>query len=255
MRSVGATVCKSHNLSLYSIPFSIETQAILLFEFCVAGTHSLSSTEIFDEESKTWVVGPNLTTSRANVSVVSVAGRLYAIGGFAGKFFLNTIEYLDPNTNEWTTFIKQNANNQCDMISADDLTNGISQLQAQLNEVFVNEAAAAAAAAAEAAAAAAAASDSSTMPNEHVENGSNGCSRSRSTDDAAANGYHVHEVKDYSKNDHSVTSKHSDGHHSNGNGNSNGNQIKIKEKNGPTDKLSKILKLNAAKNGVNGTGS
>lgn len=125
------------------------------------------------------------------------------------------------------------------MISDDGLINGISELQAQLNEVFVNEAAAAA-------------SSVSSLLNEHVENGSRSNSRA---EDAAANGYHVHETKDYSKTDHSATSKHSDGSHNNGNGNSNRHQLRIKDKNGPTDKFSKILNLNAAKNGVNGTSS
>lgn len=73
------------------------------------GTHSLSSTEYYDEETKTWTAGPNLTISRANVSVVVVGERLYAIGGFSGKTFLNTIEYLDQNSNEWTTFVQQNS--------------------------------------------------------------------------------------------------------------------------------------------------
>lgn len=71
------------------------------------GTHSLSSTEYYDEETKSWTVGPNLTIPRANVSVVVVGERLYAIGGFSGKTFLNTIEYLDQNSNEWTTFVPQ----------------------------------------------------------------------------------------------------------------------------------------------------
>lgn len=31
--------------------------------------------------------------------------RLYAVGGFSGKNFLNSIEYLDANSNEWTTFV------------------------------------------------------------------------------------------------------------------------------------------------------
>lgn len=30
---------------------------------------------------------------------------MYAVGGFSGKNFLNSIEYLDIHTNEWTTFI------------------------------------------------------------------------------------------------------------------------------------------------------
>lgn len=51
-----------------------------------------------------------MTTPRANVEVAVVGDRLYAVGGFSGKTFLNTIEYLDENTNEWTTFVpKDNA--------------------------------------------------------------------------------------------------------------------------------------------------
>jgi len=33
-----------------------------------------------------------------------VGGRLYAVGGFSGKTFLDTTEYLDPDTMEWTNF-------------------------------------------------------------------------------------------------------------------------------------------------------
>lgn len=48
------------------------------------GTHSLSSTEIFDSETQTWMVGPSMTTPRANVGVAVVGDRLYAVGGFSG---------------------------------------------------------------------------------------------------------------------------------------------------------------------------
>lgn len=41
------------------------------------------------------------------MSAVVVRDRLYAVGGFSGKTFLNTIEYLDAETNEWTTFVPQ----------------------------------------------------------------------------------------------------------------------------------------------------
>jgi len=34
-----------------------------------------------------------------------------AVGGFNGKVFLNTIEYLDSETNEWTTSVSK-----CDII-------------------------------------------------------------------------------------------------------------------------------------------
>lgn len=49
-----------------------------------------------------------MVTPRSNVSVVVVRDKLYAVGGFSGKTFLNTIEYLDKDTNEWTTFVQQN---------------------------------------------------------------------------------------------------------------------------------------------------
>lgn len=48
-----------------------------------------------------------MTSPRSNVSAVVVCDRLYAVGGFSGKTFLNTVEYLDPETNEWTTFVSQ----------------------------------------------------------------------------------------------------------------------------------------------------
>lgn len=83
-------------------------------------------------------MGPNLTTPRANVSVVSVAGKLYAIGGFAGKFFLNTIEYLDPSTNEWTTFVKQNISNDSTINSNNHSQNGAHELEKQLEKLLSN---------------------------------------------------------------------------------------------------------------------
>lgn len=53
------------------------------------GSHSLNTTEIFDEETQTWSVGPSMTTARANVELAVVGDRLYAVGGFSGesKFF------------------------------------------------------------------------------------------------------------------------------------------------------------------------
>ncbi|KAK7028241.1 hypothetical protein SK128_004373 [Halocaridina rubra] len=48
--------------------------------------------------------GPHMTTCRANVGVAVVKNKLYAAGGFSGKNFLNSVEYLDPDTDEWTNF-------------------------------------------------------------------------------------------------------------------------------------------------------
>ena len=41
----------------------------------------------------------------ANLGAAVVCDRLYVFGGFNGKHFVNTLEYLDLTTNEWTTFI------------------------------------------------------------------------------------------------------------------------------------------------------
>lgn len=88
------------------------------------GSHSLNSTECYDEVNKCWVAGPNLTSPRSNVSVAVVQNRLYAIGGFSGKTFLNTIEYLDATSNEWTTFVQQ-SNPNIDNLLQTSLRNGI----------------------------------------------------------------------------------------------------------------------------------
>ena len=46
-----------------------------------------------------------MTYCRGNVSVAMVHDRLWAVGGFSGKTFLNTVEFLDPVTEEWTTYL------------------------------------------------------------------------------------------------------------------------------------------------------
>jgi len=50
------------------------------------GTHSLTSTEVYDAESQSWTPGPSMTTPRANVGVSVIGNRLYAVGGFSGIF-------------------------------------------------------------------------------------------------------------------------------------------------------------------------
>lgn len=66
---------------------------------------SLCSVEVYDAQTNSWSMGPALTSCRANVGVAVVGGRLFAVGGFNGKAFLNTVEFLDGRTNEWTSFV------------------------------------------------------------------------------------------------------------------------------------------------------
>ena len=68
-----------------------------------------------------------MTSCRANISVAVINNQLFAVGGFSGmdyvknclisatyrfsllsgKVFLNSVEYLDPITQEWTTFVNR----------------------------------------------------------------------------------------------------------------------------------------------------
>ncbi len=59
--------------------------------------NSLSSVEIMDLKEGTWTQGPSLISPRANVGLVAIGEAIYAVGGFNGKAFLNSIECLDPS--------------------------------------------------------------------------------------------------------------------------------------------------------------
>jgi len=68
------------------------------------GQTSMMSTEIFDMLTSTWHVGPSLCTPRANMGVAVIGRRIFAVGGFSGKAFLNTIEYLCDDSDEWCVY-------------------------------------------------------------------------------------------------------------------------------------------------------
>ena len=65
------------------------------------GTSALNSTEIYDPETHTWTLGPTLVTNRANCGVAVLEDKLFATGGFNGKKFLNSMEFLDLSKNEY----------------------------------------------------------------------------------------------------------------------------------------------------------
>lgn len=43
-----------------------------------------------------------MSVSRDAVGVCLLGDRLYAVGGYDGQVYLNTVEAYDPQTNEWT---------------------------------------------------------------------------------------------------------------------------------------------------------
>lgn len=70
------------------------------FVYVVGGTNgscSLKSTEIYNIQTNKFAIGPELNTARANVSIAFIGNYLFAVGGFDGKSFLKTIEYLNVN--------------------------------------------------------------------------------------------------------------------------------------------------------------
>ena len=89
------------------------------------GAASLATVEIFDLATQTWSFGPIMSIPRANVGVAVVGKRLFAIGGFSGKDFLDSIEYLAADSGEWCycvpppdTAQKMNNADQCLDINA-----------------------------------------------------------------------------------------------------------------------------------------
>lgn len=65
------------------------------------GTASLATVEIYDPVTQMWSFGPVMSIPRANVGVAVVGKRLFAVGGFSGKAFLDSVEYLAEDGSEW----------------------------------------------------------------------------------------------------------------------------------------------------------
>ena len=65
------------------------------------GAASLATVEIYDPVTQTWSFGPMMSIPRANVGVAVVGKRLFAVGGFSGKAFLDSVEYLAEDGSEW----------------------------------------------------------------------------------------------------------------------------------------------------------
>ena len=83
--------------------------------YIVGGTNgscSLKSTEIYNIQTNKFTSGPELNVPRANVSIAFIGDYLFAVGGFDGKSFLKTIEYLKISDLEagWSVYHKIDSN-------------------------------------------------------------------------------------------------------------------------------------------------
>lgn len=70
------------------------------------GASALNSTEYLDRKTGMWVLGPILSIPRANCGVAVLENKLFAVGGFNGKKFLDTLEYMDVgHSDEWCSYL------------------------------------------------------------------------------------------------------------------------------------------------------
>uniref|UniRef100_A0A672JFF1 BTB domain-containing protein n=1 Tax=Salarias fasciatus TaxID=181472 RepID=A0A672JFF1_SALFA len=63
--------------------------------------------ERYDPQTDVWTAVAPMSISRDAVGVCLLGDRLYAVGGYDGQVYLNTVETYDPQTNEWTQVLAQ----------------------------------------------------------------------------------------------------------------------------------------------------
>ncbi|NXM96488.1 KLHL1 protein, partial [Sylvia borin] len=61
----------------------------------------LDYVERYDPKTDTWTMVAPLSMPRDAVGVCLLGDKLYAVGGYDGQSYLNTMEAYDPQTNEW----------------------------------------------------------------------------------------------------------------------------------------------------------
>ncbi len=59
----------------------------------------------YDPKTDTWTTVASLSVPRDAVGVCLLGDRLYAVGGYDGQTYLNTVESYDAQNNEWTEVI------------------------------------------------------------------------------------------------------------------------------------------------------
>ena len=61
----------------------------------------------YDPQTDVWTAVAPMSISRDAVGVCLLGDRLYAVGGYDGQVYLNTVEAYDPQTNEWAQVYTQ----------------------------------------------------------------------------------------------------------------------------------------------------
>lgn len=84
--------------------YSSEDQHELTLTFSLDIQFSFSFLR-YDPKTDTWTMVAPLSMPRDAVGVCLLGDKLYAVGGYDGQTYLNTMEAYDPQTNEWTQVV------------------------------------------------------------------------------------------------------------------------------------------------------
>ncbi|KAL4617321.1 kelch-like protein 8-like [Arapaima gigas] len=84
--------------------------------FCVGGRGGsgdpFRSIECYSISKNSWFFGPEMNSQRRHVGVISVGGKVYAVGGHDGSEHLGNMEMFDPLTNKWMMKASMNTKRQ-----------------------------------------------------------------------------------------------------------------------------------------------
>ena len=84
------------------------TRFVALFNILGTQGDPFRSVEAYDWRKNRWLPVPEMTQQRRHVGVVSVLGKLYAIGGHDGQSHLASAEVFDPMAGSWRRIAPMN---------------------------------------------------------------------------------------------------------------------------------------------------
>uniref|UniRef100_UPI00358F94B4 kelch-like protein 8 n=2 Tax=Myxine glutinosa TaxID=7769 RepID=UPI00358F94B4 len=97
-----------HHQSMTGFEYSIRTtqrKSAAGALCCVGGRGTLGdpfrSVECYDPLRNRWFLAPEMNSRRRHVGVISVGGKVYAVGGHDGNEHLTSMEVFDPEVNKW----------------------------------------------------------------------------------------------------------------------------------------------------------
>uniref|UniRef100_A0A671LM89 BACK domain-containing protein n=1 Tax=Sinocyclocheilus anshuiensis TaxID=1608454 RepID=A0A671LM89_9TELE len=74
---------------------------------------TLESVERWDPDSNTWASVERMAECRSTLGVVVLAGELYALGGYDGQYYLQSVEKYGPKLKEWQPVAPMTKSRSC----------------------------------------------------------------------------------------------------------------------------------------------